>query len=223
MRLRALARRPPNRQTHRIQVVLRVPESFRGKYLVRVGVLNFEVNPVTCSRLSGCRRGKIWSISRITVQFGIADHRDSKLKRNPRPWDNLKDVLWDPFICGSTPSGLPCASGTRMNRLSDKKSKKSLKSHITLGIPINVAAGPLGFRTELDIGPKGEQGRPYHDLEGDGPDPAVALDENDTRASRVVFLENKSEDQRPPTPEALTPDAAVDGTEHGNGLTSEQS
>jgi len=48
-----------------------------------------------------------------------------------------------------------------MDRLFNKKSKKSLKSsprHISLGIPTNTAIGPLGFRVELDIGPKGERG-----------------------------------------------------------------
>ena len=49
-----------------------------------------------------------------------------------------------------------------MNRPPDKKSKKPPKlsqKHIVLGIPTNIAVGPLGFRAELDIGPKGEQGR----------------------------------------------------------------
>ena len=46
-----------------------------------------------------------------------------------------------------------------MNYTSDKKSKKSLESfrrHVSLGIPTNIAVGPLGFRAELDIDPKGE-------------------------------------------------------------------
>jgi len=41
-----------------------------------------------------------------------------------------------------------------------KKSKKSPKpslKHIALGIPTNTIVGPLGFRTDLDIGPKGEK------------------------------------------------------------------
>jgi len=48
-----------------------------------------------------------------------------------------------------------------------KKSKKSLEPsqrHISLGIPTNIAIGPLGFRAELDVDPKSEQGRPYYDL-----------------------------------------------------------
>ena len=47
-----------------------------------------------------------------------------------------------------------------MDRLFEKKSKKLPQSalrHISLGIPTNVVAGPLGFRAELDIGPKGER------------------------------------------------------------------
>ena len=57
-----------------------------------------------------------------------------------------------------------------MNRLFDKKSKKSLKSsqrHVSLGILTNIAVGPLGFQAELDIDPKGEQNHSYHDLEAD--------------------------------------------------------
>lgn len=53
----------------------------------------------------------------------------------------------------------------------NKKTPKLSKNHIFLGIPANIAAGPLGFRAELDIGPKGEQSRSYRDLEADGSDP----------------------------------------------------
>ena len=59
-----------------------------------------------------------------------------------------------------------CSKHT-MNRLFDKKSKDSRKSSqrlLSLGIPTNVAIGPLGFRAELDIGPKGERNRPDRDL-----------------------------------------------------------
>jgi len=45
-----------------------------------------------------------------------------------------------------------------MNNPLDKKPEKSLKSSqqaILLGI--NVAAGPLGLRAELEIGPKGKE------------------------------------------------------------------
>ena len=46
-----------------------------------------------------------------------------------------------------------------MDRLFDKKSKKLPKPsqrHLALGIPTNIAAGPLSFRAELDVSPKGE-------------------------------------------------------------------
>jgi hypothetical protein len=110
-----------------------------------------------------------------------------------------------------------------MNRLFDKKSKESLKSsqrHTSLGIPTSTAAGPLGFRADLDIGPKGEQSRSYHDLEADGPDPTVE-DEKDTRTSRIVFQENKSEGQGLAATEFSTPGAVVGSTEDGNDPASE--
>jgi hypothetical protein len=106
-----------------------------------------------------------------------------------------------------------------MNRLFDRKSKKPPKlsqQHIILGIPAGIAAGPLGFRAELDIDPKGEQSHSSHDSEVDGPDPTVVPDEKDTRASRVVFQENKSEDRGFAAIEVSTPGAVVGGTEHGN-------
>jgi len=49
-----------------------------------------------------------------------------------------------------------------MDRLFGKKPKKSLKysqRDVFLGIPTNIAAGPLGFQAELNIAPKGERDR----------------------------------------------------------------
>jgi len=108
-----------------------------------------------------------------------------------------------------------------MNRLFKKKSKKlhkSARQHIYLGIPTHIAAGPLGFQAELDIGPKGES-RSYRDLENQ-PDPTVTPDENDTRASRIVF-QDKKEDQGLYPPGTSTAGAAVGGGEHGEDPTSE--
>jgi len=45
-----------------------------------------------------------------------------------------------------------------------KKSHRSSQRHLSLGVPANVAVGPLGFRADLDIGPKGEQNRAYRDF-----------------------------------------------------------
>ena len=111
-----------------------------------------------------------------------------------------------------------------MNRLFDKKSKDSRKPSqrlLSLGIPTNVAIGPLGFRAELDIGPKGEPSRPYRDLEADGPDPTVVPDEKDTIASRIVFQESKNEDQGLPATEISMSVAVVGGTEHENDAAGE--
>lgn len=59
-----------------------------------------------------------------------------------------------------------------MSNTLDKKPKKSLKPsqrHISLGIPTNIAVGPLGFQAELDIGPEGEQSHSHDDPEPDYP------------------------------------------------------
>ncbi|KAF9644130.1 hypothetical protein BDM02DRAFT_3272647 [Thelephora ganbajun] len=90
-----------------------------------------------------------------------------------------------------------------MKRLFSKKPKKSPKPsprHISLGIPANTAAGPLGFRAELDIGPD---------------------DERSNRGSRIAFQDNDSEDEEIPTPEASISGVAVVGTDHRSDPTRE--
>jgi len=110
-----------------------------------------------------------------------------------------------------------------MDRPFGKRSKKSLKpsQHIILGIPTNIAAGPLGFRAELDIEPKGEKGCPHHDFKTDRSDPTETLDEKNPRASRIVFFDKERDGQGDPVQEASTSGAVI-GSEQGNGLTSER-
>ena len=111
-----------------------------------------------------------------------------------------------------------------MNRLFDKKPKKSLKSsqrHVSLGIPTNIAVGPLGFRAELDVDSEGEQSRPCNDLEVDGPDLTAILDDKDPRASRIVFHGKKSGDQGSAVTDVLPADSVVNNNEQGGDPTSE--
>jgi len=101
-----------------------------------------------------------------------------------------------------------------MNRTHDKKSGKSLKlsqRSASLGIPTNIAVGPLGFRAELDINPTGEDSRFYHDLAADRPDSSTAtLDVNNPRPSRVVFRDKRSGDQDLHVPETSTTGGVID-------------
>ncbi|KAF9644920.1 hypothetical protein BDM02DRAFT_3190178 [Thelephora ganbajun] len=90
-----------------------------------------------------------------------------------------------------------------MKRLFSKKSKKSPEpspKHISLGISANTAAGPLGFRAELDIGPD---------------------DERSNGGSQIVFQDNSGEDKELPTPEASISGVAVVGTDHRSDPTRE--
>ena len=100
-----------------------------------------------------------------------------------------------------------------------KKSKKSFRPsqrHVSLGIPTNIAIGPLGFRAQLDVqDPESERHRSPHDLGADRTDSTMVIDENDTRASRIVSQER--EDNAPPAPETSTAGAVVGGDENGNG------
>jgi len=101
----------------------------------------------------------------------------------------------------------------RLDKIFKKPSDNS-KQHISLGIPTNIAAGPLGFRAELDIGPKGEQDC-LSCLRADQPEQTTTLDEKDTRASRIVF-HDKCEDQGLPALGTPNTSTAVGGDGHGN-------
>jgi hypothetical protein len=53
-----------------------------------------------------------------------------------------------------------------MNRKSKNLSRPS-QQHLPFGVPANIVVGPLGFRAELDIGPKGDQPCFNYDSEAD--------------------------------------------------------
>ena len=70
-----------------------------------------------------------------------------------------KDGTMVGFVFVGPSLGLPNTSTTKMKRVFGKKLKKSPgppQQNIVLGIATNIALGPLGFRAELDIDPKGD-------------------------------------------------------------------
>ena len=76
-----------------------------------------------------------------------------------------------------------------------RKSKKTLKStpkNLLFGIPANIAAGPLGFRAELDVESEGGWICSYRYSRQDRPDSTLILDENNPRPSRIAFGEKQS-------------------------------
>ena len=106
--------------------------------------------------------------------------------------------------------------------MSGKKSKKPprpLAKHLLFGIPANIAAGPLGFRAELDVNPQGEWTCSHCCLRADRTDPTAISDEKNPNPSRIVFRRRESEPQGSPVPGTST---AVD-IEPGDHPTSEYS
>ena len=82
--------------------------------------------------------------------------------------------------------------------------------------PLGHSASEQNWTSALKV-----SGIAYRDFGADRPDPTVALDENDARASRILFHNENSEYQRPPTPETSTPRTAVGDDERGNAPTGE--
>ena len=83
----------------------------------------------------------------------------------------------------------------------DKKSKKPprlLTKHLSLGIPTNVAIGPLGFRAELNVDPKGGRSRSlFDDRKVDRADSTTTPDEDNPGPSRVIPIELDAGSQVP--------------------------
>ena len=91
--------------------------------------------------------------------------------------------------------------------MSDKKSKKPLRplaKHLLFGIPANIAAGPLGFRAELDVNPKGERTCSHRGLRAGRTDPTATSDEKNPDPSRIAFRERESDPQESPVPGTST-------------------
>ena len=63
--------------------------------------------------------------------------------------------------------------------------------------------------------------RSCHDLEVDGPDLIAILDENDAKASRIVFHDKKGGDQGPAITDVLATGPVVKSNEQGGDPTSE--
>ena len=84
-----------------------------------------------------------------------------------------------------------------------RKSKKPLKStpkNLLFGIPANIAAGPLGFRAELDVESEGGWICSYHDWRQDRRDSTLILDGNNPRPSWITFGEKQSGAEGPSVP-----------------------
>ena len=104
------------------------------------------------------RLGRIFNFSSTS-----ANHRElgDHLRRNHPPF---RGVL--PSLGNITLLSRPSSHSQPMNYMSDKKRKKSpepARKRINLGTPINIAAGPLRFRPELDTDPEGNRSPSHRD------------------------------------------------------------
>ena len=107
-----------------------------------------------------------------------------------------------------------------MNRLFNKKRKKSPESSSLPGIPTNAVAGSVSHQVGLNIRPEGANSLSCQYPEADSPDPIVSLDERGGGESRVAFQDRMDEDQELPASEAWTSGVVIDGTERGDDPTS---
>ena len=137
------------------------------------------------------------------------------------------DVLIGPYrlslaLCFSETS---CSPLIRIDNLMFKKnSKKPLKKNLLLGIPTNIAVGPLGFRAELDVDPKSKSDHLLCCYLGTNqPDSSATLDEKDPGPSRIVPHKVEQEAPGPSTSETLTPAVAIGVTEPDNSHPGERS
>jgi len=102
-----------------------------------------------------------------------------------------------------------------MDRIFNKKRKKSPKPPQQLGVSTNTVAGP-GFLAKTDIDLKGDQDYSYQDLEVDRVDLTTMLGERGSRGTRIVSQDKSGGGQDLPAPEASTSGVIDTGIGRGN-------
>ena len=126
--------------------------------------------------------------------------------------------------CGSITLVLPLFPGTTMNRLFNNKRKKppeSFPQGILPTITTDIAAGPVSYQAQSNIGPEGGQTRSNRGPEVDRPDITLALDDRTGGGPGIVFQDRMDEDQEPPVSVASTSGVVIGGTECRNRRTGE--
>ena len=108
-----------------------------------------------------------------------------------------------------------------MNRLFNSKRKKSPEHSQPDSFTTDVAAGPVSYQAQSNIGPVGGQSRSYQDPSVDRPDLTTALDERSGGGSQIDFQDRMDEDQELPVLEAWASGAAIDGAARRHNPTSE--
>ena len=95
-----------------------------------------------------------------------------------------------------------CVSHHVNGPIPGKRSKKSSKppTNLLWGITTNIAVGPLGFRAEVDINPKGEKLILPRAGSAGRADSTSILDESNHEPSRIVPCKRESGVQGPPVP-----------------------
>lgn len=104
-----------------------------------------------------------------------------------------------------------------------KKSKKTFKlsANLLLGIPTNIAVGPVGFRAALDTNPKGDTNRSYRGLSEDRADSTTIIDGDNPEPSRIVPHERESGTQEPPVVPGTSTTVEICEVEQADRPTSE--
>ena len=112
-------------------------------------------------------------------------------------------------LCGSITLALSLFPGTTMNRLFSNKRKESPKPfpQDTSVISTDIAAGPVSYQAQPNMGPEGEQLVPKVDQ----PDLTVALDDRTGEGSQIVLQNRMDEDHRPHTWVASTSGVVIGG------------
>jgi len=116
------------------------------------------------------------SITVASAEIRTSDSGASSTShRHPRTIESSEDHLrrnhsafWGALARLVTLLSKPSSHSRPMNYASDKKRKKSpepARKRINLGTPINITAGPLRSRPELDTDPEGNRDRSHRDPE----------------------------------------------------------
>ena len=113
---------------------------------------------------------------------------------------------------------LPITQMRRFFKIKREKSPKPPHQPTLSGKPVDIAAGPPDFRTDLDDNSDGGWSLSSQVPEVDSPDPAILPDKGGRMGPRIPFQDGMDANQQLPASGAQISDVVISGVGCGNLL-----
>ena len=141
-----------------------------------------------------------------------------KVSARPRT-NNFDKYIREEFGVADPSPDLPITSMRSLfKKIKREKSPKPPQQPTLPGKPVDIAAGPPGFRAELEDNSDGGRRLSTQIPEVDSPDPAILPNEGGRVGPRILFQDGMDANQQPPASGAPISDVVTSGAGCGSLL-----